>query len=98
MTNRRIIPETPVDYDETRLIERPDGFYWQRKADGAEYGPFATLVEALRDMQYGGADSDEDADDLGEVLDPGDPDLGVADWVDEESGEFDEGALGLDER
>ena len=46
------IPETPPDYDRTRIIERPDGFYWQSKDGGKDYGPFATLLEAVQDMQY----------------------------------------------
>src|SRR5438094_7709503 len=35
-----------------RIIERPDGFYWQ--AGGEEYGPFPTLGEAEADMQSAG--------------------------------------------
>ena len=35
------IPETTPDSDRTRVIERPDGFYWQAKDNGREYGPFA---------------------------------------------------------
>ena len=47
------IPETPPEYDRTRIIERPNGFYWQSKDGGKDYGPFATLLEAVQDMQYG---------------------------------------------
>jgi len=78
------IPTTPPDFDRTRVIERPDGFYWQSTDEGREYGPFPTLVEAVADMQA------EDADDLLED----DPDgvreagevLGVPEWVDPETG------------
>ena len=45
------IPETPPDYDRARILERPDGFYWQDKDGGREYGPFATLLEAVQDME-----------------------------------------------
>ena len=48
------IPETPPDYDKTRIIERPDGFYWQSQTDGREAGPFPTLIEAIQDMQCPG--------------------------------------------
>ena len=46
----KVIPETPPDYDRSRILERPDGFYWQAQDGGREYGPFATLVEAELDM------------------------------------------------
>jgi hypothetical protein len=45
------IPETGPDYDRTRIIERPDGFYWMAKHDGRDYGPFGTLLEAVFDME-----------------------------------------------
>jgi hypothetical protein len=47
------IPETTPEFDRTRVIERPDGFYWQAKDNGREYGPFATLLEAVQSMQAG---------------------------------------------
>ena len=25
----KAIPETAPDYDRTRIVERPDGYYWQ---------------------------------------------------------------------
>ncbi|HSD41389.1 MAG TPA: hypothetical protein VLD36_05940 [Burkholderiales bacterium] len=48
---RQTIPENLPDYDRARIIERPDGFHWQSKDNGREYGPFATLVEAVAGMQ-----------------------------------------------
>jgi hypothetical protein len=78
------IPTTPPDFDRTRVIERPDGFYWQSIEDEREYGPFATLVEAVADMQSD--DSDEVfADDLDGVREAGEV-LGVPEWVDPETG------------
>ena len=41
---------TPED-DRTRIVERPDGYYWQSEDRRREYGPFPSLVEALADMQ-----------------------------------------------
>jgi len=80
---KTVIPETPPDYNKTRIIERPDGFYWQDKATAEEYGPFATLLQAVEDMEYN-ADSDfEEGESLQEVED----EIGVADWVDPETGE-----------
>ena len=78
------IPTTPPDFDRTRVTERPDGFYWQSREGGREYGPFETLVEAVADMQSGGADDELEADPEGE-REAGDV-LGVPDWVDPETG------------
>ena len=76
------IPETPPDYDQTRIIERPDGFYWQAKDTGEEYGPFTTLVEAVEDMQYS-AESDFEP---GETLEEAEDEIGITDWIDPDTG------------
>ncbi|MFA4970361.1 MAG: hypothetical protein WC540_12095 [Sulfuritalea sp.] len=76
------IPETPPDYDKTRIIERPDGFYWQHRASGEEFGPFATLIEAVADMENGGANLE-----AGESLEEAESEIGIADWIDPETGQ-----------
>lgn len=81
MTN--VIPETPPDYDKTRIIERPDGFYWQDKETDAEYGPFETLLEAVQDMEYSADVDGVETESLQEAED----EIGVADWIDPETGE-----------
>jgi len=81
---REIIPETPADYDHTRIIERPDGFFWLDKETGATYGPFSTLLEAVEDMQYT-ADTDYEP---AETLEEAEEELGIAGWVDPETGEL----------
>ena len=78
-----IIPETPPDYDKTRIIERPDGFYWQSKSGGVESGPFPSLIEAIQDMQY----RDNSEVEPGETLEEAEADAGIADWIDPETGE-----------
>jgi hypothetical protein len=79
----QVIPETPPEYDSTRLIERPDGFYWQSRDGAREFGPFATLLAAVQDMQA--------RDDLqlepGETVQEAEAEIGIADWVDPETGE-----------
>ena len=80
----KVIPETPPDYDKTRVIERPDGFYWQSRIDGREAGPFATLIEAIQDMQY----QDESNIEPGETVEEAEAELGLADWIDPETGEL----------
>jgi hypothetical protein len=76
------VPVTPAEYDRTRLIERPDGFYWQSLKGGREYGPFPTLVEAVADMQVANA-----ALETGETLAEAEDEIGIADWLDADTGE-----------
>lgn len=76
------IPETPPDYEKTRIIERPDGFYWQLRKSGEEFGPFATLIEAVSDMESGGANLE-----AGESLEEAESEIGIADWIDPETGQ-----------
>jgi hypothetical protein len=83
----RQIPETSPDYEETRLIERPDGFYWQSKVDGREYGPFPTLIEAAQDMER----NDDSSFEAGETLEEAEAEIGIADWIDPDTGEPGEG-------
>lgn len=81
---KQVIPETSPDSDRTRVIERPDGFYWQSKDGGREFGPFATLVEAAEDMQYS-VDSDYEP---GESVEQAEAEIGISDWVDPDTGEL----------
>jgi hypothetical protein len=79
----QVIPETPPEFDSTRLIERPDGFYWKSKGGKKEYGPFATLLAAVQDMQA----RDEPQVEPGETVQEAEAEIGIADWVDPETGE-----------
>jgi hypothetical protein len=78
----QIIPETSPDFDKTRLIERPNGFYWQSKTGDAESGPFATLREAIQDMQFSG----DSAIEPGETVEEAEAEIQIADWIDPETG------------
>lgn len=80
---KQVIPETIPDYDATRMIERPDGFYWQARDGAREYGPFTTLLEAVQDMQG----FDEEALEPVETLQEAESEIGISDWVDPETGE-----------
>lgn len=77
------IQETPADDDRARIIERPDGFYWQDKDTDRLSGPFSTLLEAMQDMEYT-ADSDYEP---GETLEQAEAELGIAEWVEPETGQ-----------
>lgn len=79
------IPTTSAEYDSSRLIERPDGFYWQPIDGGREHGPFATLIEAARDMEA--FDEEREGDELDALREAEDV-LGVPDWIDRDTGEL----------
>lgn len=81
---KKKMPESPPEYDRARIVERPNGFYWQSSEGGKESGPFATLLEAVEDMQYS-ADSDFEP---GESVGEAEAEIGIADWVDPETGEL----------
>ncbi|MGO9443533.1 MAG: hypothetical protein ACLPXB_02015 [Thiobacillaceae bacterium] len=78
MTQKEPLPQ----YDHTRLIERPDGFYWRDEGGTEEYGPFPSLAEAVGDMEYS-ADSDYEP---GESLEEAEGELGISDWIDPDTG------------
>ena len=77
------IAQTPPESDRTRIVERPDGFYWQAQDGGREAGPFATLLEAVQDMQAGR----DSAPEPGETLQEAESEIGISDHVDPETGE-----------
>ena len=68
------------------LLHRPDGYYWLAADSGLEQGPFATMEEALAEM----ASADEEAE-PGESLEEAEDELGIADWIDPDTGEPAEG-------
>jgi hypothetical protein len=76
------IPATSADYDSTHIIERPDGFYWQSIAGGREYGPFPSLIEAVEDME-----SSDSEIEVGESLQEAEDEIGIAAWIDPETGQ-----------
>ena len=80
---RKIAPPVHVK-DEARVIERPDGFYWQAMASGKTTGPFDTLLEATLDLQSAG-----DAEGEGqsyESLEEAEASLDISDWIDPDTG------------
>ena len=59
------------------------GVYWQAQDGGREYGPYATLLEAVQDMQTSGEGELEP----GETLAEAEGEIGIADYADPETGE-----------
>jgi hypothetical protein len=72
------------------VVYRPDGYYWQAPDGIRESGPFTTMEEALSDMQSADADADDDAE-PGESLEEAEGEIGIADWIDPDTGQPAEG-------
>jgi hypothetical protein len=68
-----------------RVIERPDGFYWEDKHKGETHGPFATLAEAEADLLSGGA-APEENEEVPEALQEAESELGINEWIDPDTG------------
>ncbi len=80
--------EEDTNDDQTRLIERPDGYYWQDNPTEKMYGPFATRTKAMEDMQYLEDNNFEE----GETLEEAEAEIGMADWIDPDTGQPAEGS------
>ena len=74
----------PADLDD-RVIERPDGFYWESKATKELRGPFATRAEAEADLLAGG-EADGEFDPEAETLQEAESELGINEWIDPDTG------------
>jgi len=66
-----------------RVIERPDGFYWEAKK-GEAHGPFQSLAEAEADMLADGATEEDDVE--AGALQEAESELGVNEWIDPDTG------------
>ena len=75
--------EPPPADERTRVVERPDGFYWQGDDGQRERGPFPTLGEAEADLLA----NDDAALEPGESLAEAEDEIGIADWIDPDTGE-----------
>jgi hypothetical protein len=72
----------PEVAEDSRVIERADGFYWQ-SADGAqEYGPFRTYAQAVEEMQGAEVEVSD------ETLEEAEAEIGVSGWIDPETGDL----------
>ncbi len=78
--NSRTRQGSPAGLEWPLIFGRPDGFYWQAAAGEREYGPFATLIEAEMDLECAGVDAAESLREAGN-------EIGIADWIDPETGE-----------
>jgi len=83
MNKKKPITTVPSDVLQAQVIERPDGFYWQDNLTEKVYGPFHTLSDAEQDMQ----DQNDEGFDEGETLEEAEAEIGIADWIDPDTGE-----------
>lgn len=82
----KAVPETGAGLV-AQIMSRPDGYYWRAPDSKQEFGPFESRELAMADMQA----TDEEAPEPGETLQEAESELGIADWIDHETGEPAEG-------
>jgi len=67
---------------DSRIVSRPDGYHWLTADGKREIGPFATFEEAEFDLR---ADEHSDVEPE-ETLTEAESEIGIADWIDPETG------------
>jgi hypothetical protein len=77
---KKAAPELHMNHGVTKVMERASGFYWKFKGASREYGPFATLLDAITDME-----ADDDGG-YGSGGSPDDAEIGITTWMDPETG------------
>ena len=84
-----VIPETPrtAALDNGLVIHHPDGFYWVGPDGDQEFGPFDSREAARADRDR----FNEEAPGVGETVQEAEGEIGIADWIDAETGEPAEG-------
>jgi hypothetical protein len=74
--------------DGEALVQHPDGWYWLAPDGRQQFGPFDSAEAALADMSSA---ADDDVVEPGETLQEAEDELGLADWVDPDTGSLAEG-------
>lgn len=83
-----VIGKAPATADQTLpIVEHPDGYYWQADGGRQAFGPFETYEDARVDRDR----ADEQRPVEGETLRQAESEIGIADWIDPETGEPAEG-------
>jgi hypothetical protein len=81
----RTVPAGTPEDDRARIVERPDGFYWQSEDRRKDYGPFPSLHAAVADMQDSG--EEDSAYEPGETLAEAEEEIGISGWIDPDTGQ-----------
>ncbi len=76
------LPAGAADSDRPEFIEHPDGWYWLAPDGRQQFGPFEShdLARVDRDRYS------EEAPAEGETLREAESEIGIADWIDAETG------------
>ena len=93
------IPERPVEVGEgPAIVSHPDGWYWLASDGHQQFGPFESYERARADRDAW----DEESPTPGETLQEAEDEIGIASWIDPETGEPAEGGspphLDIDQR
>lgn len=70
--------------DSADVVAHPDGYYWLARDGSQQFGPFGSAEEALADMNAAIDDGLEPSETIEEI----ESELGMADWVDPDTGEL----------
>lgn len=84
MTRKIPVSPAPAPADEAapEIVLRPDGFYWLAADGGSEVGPFESYELAAADRDAAGEEGPEPGESLAQAED----EIGINDWIDEETG------------
>lgn len=85
----RVIAERPARSagERSAFVALSDGWYWLAEGGQRRFGPFATLADARADRDGEGGERFDDT----ETLEEAESEIGIADWIDAETGEPAEG-------
>ncbi len=67
-----------------RIVEHPDGYYWLAFDGHQEFGPFDNVDDALADMDA--APAGDESLEPGETLAEAEQEIGIAEWIDPDTG------------
>lgn len=81
------VEEEGIVGGDEQILVRPDGYYWRAPDGKQEFGPFESLEMAQADRDATGDETPEP----GETLQEAEDEIGIADWIDPETGEPAEG-------
>ena len=82
------VPDDSEDEVLERIVARPDGYHWLAADNRQEFGPFETIDAARTSMQALDGGNEPDAP---EALLEAERGIGIADWIDPDTGEPAEG-------
>ncbi len=86
MQRRRKAAVSAAESVPGRVLERPDGFYWESRESKELRGPFETRAEAEADLLAGGG-ADGEFDPAADTLQEAESEVGISEWIDPDTGD-----------